>query len=68
MFDFVLFRLKYWRTLGLIGEAPSPSLNFFIFMQFSAKIDQLIGWHSTHLGDGTPAVVETPNPPLLKVG
>ena len=29
---------------GCEGRAPPLAHNFFIFMQFSGKIDQIIGW------------------------
>ena len=30
---------------GRKGRVPPPAQNFFIFMQFSEKIGQIIGWH-----------------------
>ena len=39
---------------GARDARPPTAQNFFIFMQFSGKIDQIIGWHTPPLGLAPP--------------
>ena len=51
-------------TLDCEGRAPPPrAQNFFIFMQFSGKIGQIIGWRLP-LGSWRPSLGEILDPPL----
>ena len=42
--------MQWWIYIGLRGmRAPPPrAQSFFIFMQFSGKIGQIIGWRPPH--------------------
>ena len=54
-----------WRiSQGTRLPPPPGGHNFFIFMQFSAKIDKFIGWHRPPPGSWRPLLGEILDPPL----
>ena len=53
---------------GARDATPPPrAQNFFIFMQFSGKIGQIIGWRPPPSGVGAPSLWEILDPPLNSI-